>query len=216
MPCRISRPVLQKRHSGPRHRYCFAPCERRSFGDRSGRIQGLVVIPSVQELLWSSFWLGRGSVSLCSLPRLLRARQSRPADRWSPGDSRSLVFDLGGMVCPLRADGSCDDRGRRDPLSCPRASLRLLERNPWLASELAIGRPDLPRRFDDGGLVDVNHVLASVLASLSAVDIAMAERIVTMREHIGSYDSTADVEIVLDLPPTQLDQARELMIFRRE
>jgi hypothetical protein len=94
-------------------------------------------------------------------------------------------------------------------------SLRMLERNPRLASELGIGRPDLPRRFDDGGLVDVNHVPAMVLASLPGIDEALAEKIVTMREHLGSFDSSADVEIVLNLPPTRLDQARDFMIFRQ-
>ncbi len=93
-------------------------------------------------------------------------------------------------------------------------SLRMLERDPKLSSELGIGRPDLPRRFDDGGLVDVNHVPASVLTTLPGIDVTLAEEIVRMREHLGSFDSTADVEIVLNLPPTQLDQARELMIFR--
>jgi hypothetical protein len=94
-------------------------------------------------------------------------------------------------------------------------SLRMVERNPKLASELGIGRPDLPRRFDDGGLVDVNHVPTPVLASLPGIDVTLAEQIVTMREHLGSFDSAADVEIVLNLPPTRLDQARELMIFRQ-
>ena len=34
-----------------------------------------------------------------------------------------------------------------------------------LAQELKIGRPDLPRDYDDGGLVDVNHVPAAILAA---------------------------------------------------
>jgi hypothetical protein len=35
--------------------------------------------------------------------------------------------------------------------------------DPALARELRIGRPDLPRQFDDGGLIDVNHVPEQVL-----------------------------------------------------
>ena len=42
---------------------------------------------------------------------------------------------------------------------------RLQQDNPVLAQELKIGRPDLPRGYDDGGLVDVNHVPAAILAS---------------------------------------------------
>jgi hypothetical protein len=35
-----------------------------------------------------------------------------------------------------------------------------------MAWELRIGRPDLPRVYDDGGLIDVNHVPPQVLATL--------------------------------------------------
>ena len=38
-----------------------------------------------------------------------------------------------------------------------RKAHRLFVTNSALADELRIGRPDLPRRFDDGGLIDVNH-----------------------------------------------------------
>jgi hypothetical protein len=34
---------------------------------------------------------------------------------------------------------------------------------PVLARELRIGRPDVPRQFDDGGLVDLNHAPVPVL-----------------------------------------------------
>ena len=37
----------------------------------------------------------------------------------------------------------------------------LLTDNPQLAKELNIGRPDLHSEFDDGGLIDVNHVSES-------------------------------------------------------
>src|SRR6266700_4115871 len=37
--------------------------------------------------------------------------------------------------------------------------------NRVLARELRIGRPDLPREYDDGGLVDVNHVPGDILTS---------------------------------------------------
>ena len=37
-------------------------------------------------------------------------------------------------------------------------SRKLLTDNPQLAKELNIGRPDLHSEFDDGGLIDVNHV----------------------------------------------------------
>jgi hypothetical protein len=44
-----------------------------------------------------------------------------------------------------------------------------------LAAELRIGRPDLPRHFDDGGLIDVNTVPAQVLSRLPGLRPEEAE-----------------------------------------
>ncbi|KAB2390310.1 BTAD domain-containing putative transcriptional regulator [Actinomadura montaniterrae] len=57
----------------------------------------------------------------------------------------------------------------------------LLRHHPEMARELGIGRPDLPRDFDDGGLVDVNAVPERVLASLPGVGPYHAKAIVTAR-----------------------------------
>jgi hypothetical protein len=57
--------------------------------------------------------------------------------------------------------------------------------DPALARELRIGRPDLPRQYDDGGLIDVNHVPAPALTMLSGVTPEIAERIVSIRDHVG-------------------------------
>ncbi|GAA4628258.1 hypothetical protein GCM10023196_043850 [Actinoallomurus vinaceus] len=51
-----------------------------------------------------------------------------------------------------------------------RCQARRAAQDPAMAWELRIGRPDLPRRFDDGGLVDVNHVPPQVLASLPGMN----------------------------------------------
>jgi hypothetical protein len=40
------------------------------------------------------------------------------------------------------------------------AARAIVARDAQLARELRIGRPDLPRQFDDGGLVDLNHAPA--------------------------------------------------------
>jgi DNA uptake protein ComE-like DNA-binding protein len=92
---------------------------------------------------------------------------------------------------------------------------RIVESNPQLASELAIGRPDLPRAFDDGGLIDVNSAPLAALSSLPGFDAELAERAIEVRESIGGFDSASDLEIVLDLPVTRLDGARDRMIFRQ-
>jgi hypothetical protein len=40
---------------------------------------------------------------------------------------------------------------------------QIVSQNPELARELMIGRPDLPRTYDDGGLIDANYAPVEVL-----------------------------------------------------
>jgi DNA uptake protein ComE-like DNA-binding protein len=87
--------------------------------------------------------------------------------------------------------------------------------NPSLAHELQIGRPDIPRRFDDGGLVDVNRVPLDCLAQLPGVDRSIAERITDVRDGIGGFSSIEDLSVTLGIHPHALDQAAGRMIFIR-
>ena len=64
---------------------------------------------------------------------------------------------------------------------------RLLHDHPETARQLAVGRPDLPRWFDDGGLVDVNQVPAAVLAELPGVSPETAHAVVAGREAHGPH-----------------------------
>ena len=50
--------------------------------------------------------------------------------------------------------------------------------DPALARSLGIGRPDLARGYDDGGLVDLNTASAPVIAQVCGLDAALAEAIV--------------------------------------
>jgi hypothetical protein len=95
-----------------------------------------------------------------------------------------------------------------------REALEIVRKNPVLATELRIGRPDLARSFDDGGLVDINHVPASVLAALPGMDAALAARIASTRAEVGGFSSVADVEVTLDLAPTALSAVKEVLICR--
>jgi hypothetical protein len=90
----------------------------------------------------------------------------------------------------------------------------LLARDPELAVELKVGRPDLPRAFDDGGLVDINRVPASWLAELPGLDERLARRITEVREEVGGFSSAADVEFTLTLAPGRLNEAESRLIFR--
>jgi len=100
--------------------------------------------------------------------------------------------------------------------------LRLRERareiiagNPTLAYELQIGRPDRHRRFDDGGLVDVNHVPLDYLVEVAGIDRPTAEMIAEVRDGIGGFTSVDDVSVTLGLHPHALDYAASRLIFIR-
>jgi hypothetical protein len=90
---------------------------------------------------------------------------------------------------------------------------KLARKDPALARELRIGRPDLPREYDDGGLVDVNHVPAAVLVSHLHLTAEQAAKVVSVRDQIARFDGPADLEAYADLPPERVDELSGLMIF---
>lgn len=82
-----------------------------------------------------------------------------------------------------------------------------------LARELRIGRPDLPRQFDDGGLVDLNHVPAPVIVDLLGLSQADAVQVIDARDRIGGFSSAEEVIAYTDLSPTVVDGLRERLVF---
>ncbi len=88
----------------------------------------------------------------------------------------------------------------------------LLATQPAVARELGIGRPDLPGA-DDYGLIDVNHAPAQALTRLPAVTESLAAHIVETRTQTGGFSSAEELGLLLDLPPTALDQMRDMAIF---
>ena len=82
-----------------------------------------------------------------------------------------------------------------------------------LARELRIGRPDLPREYDDGGLIDVNHVPWRTLTVLSGVTPEIAEGIASLRERLGPFSSAEELVATADLHPDLLPEIKEYGIF---
>jgi DNA-binding SARP family transcriptional activator len=72
-------------------------------------------------------------------------------------------------------------------------ALTLLHHYPHIARELRIGRPDLARVFNDGGLVDVNAVPEHILAALPGVSVPQAQQIVSRRQDVGGFGSVGDL-----------------------
>jgi DNA uptake protein ComE-like DNA-binding protein len=95
-----------------------------------------------------------------------------------------------------------------------RREARKLQRdNPVLAQELKIGRPDLPRDYDDGGLVDVNHVPAAVLASRLGLAPAEVAAVTAARDQLGRFSSIDELSVYANLPPDRLDGLRDWLLF---
>jgi hypothetical protein len=85
--------------------------------------------------------------------------------------------------------------------------------DPALARELRIGRPDLPRQFNDGGLVDVNHVPNQVLAERLGLSPAEAARVVEARERLGGFSSAAELCVFAEVPDATIDPVQERLVF---
>jgi hypothetical protein len=90
---------------------------------------------------------------------------------------------------------------------------KLVTDDPGLALDLCIGRPDLPRVYDDGGLVDVNHAPSQVLALLPGMTDELVERIVRLRSEQGTFVSAEELALVAELPPDVVPGLSEYGIF---
>jgi hypothetical protein len=94
------------------------------------------------------------------------------------------------------------------------AARELVLRDPALADELKIGRPDLNRDFVDGGLIDVNAVPLWVLETTPGITSAIAKRIVEERTRRDGFKSSADLVVYADVPSEVVDQLGDILLFR--
>ena len=91
---------------------------------------------------------------------------------------------------------------------------RLVVDDPALARELGIGRPELRRGYDDGGLVDINTAPAEVIAGVCQIDRSVADSIVAGRAaRGGGYFNVGELLVDVGLPPHLQDQVRERAVF---
>jgi hypothetical protein len=126
---------------------------------------------------------------------------------------RRRVFD------PHGVDGTAGNEAAIESVRRSRV-LRLRARelagnDAALARELRIGRPDLPRRYDDGGLVDINRAPAAVLATLPGVTPELADRIEQVRAEAGGFVSAEELSALAGLPPELTSELAEYGLFLR-
>jgi hypothetical protein len=85
----------------------------------------------------------------------------------------------------------------------------IVQRDPQMARELHIGRPDLRRAYDDGGLVDLNHAPPQAIAAVCGIDPAVATLITAARARGIPFASVDDVLAVVDVPYPLWDRIRD-------
>jgi DNA uptake protein ComE-like DNA-binding protein len=138
----------------------------------------------------------------------------------------SITVDPHGVVLfngrPAGASVAAPRRGDANAQAIAAANLRRdlrrrareqAAQDPLLARELRIGRPDLPRQYDDGGLVDLNHAPPAALTVLTGLTPQIAERIVSTREHVGRFSSAEDLVATVGLHPDLTPELKEYGIF---
>jgi hypothetical protein len=84
---------------------------------------------------------------------------------------------------------------------------KLATDDPLIARDLRVGRPDLQRHYDDGGLVDLNNAPADAIASVCGLDADTAEAIVDIRATVGGFAAVEDVGAVV--PFGAMDRVRD-------
>ena len=90
---------------------------------------------------------------------------------------------------------------------------QLAAKDPTLARTMGIGRPDLPRTVDDGGLLDLNAIPADRLGPLAGLSADDAARVAGARQEAGPFVSVDELAVWAELPDATLDLLRERAIF---
>ena len=91
--------------------------------------------------------------------------------------------------------------------------LEIVVRDPDLARDMNIGRPDLHRNYDDAGLLDLNTVPSSVLVQHAGMTPEEAEKVVAARERLGGLSSVDDLVIFADTNPETAERLKDRAVF---
>jgi len=89
----------------------------------------------------------------------------------------------------------------------------LIAQDPSLAREMRVGRPDIPRGFTDGGLLDLNAMPAEALITMANLRPDQARQVIVTREHLGRLSSVDDLVVHAGLEPHTAEELREQAVF---
>jgi hypothetical protein len=187
------------------------------FGVGPGFLYAAIRARSVAYAIYGAVWL---AVCLAGLVLTLVYPEDSNGDQfgsflmvmtWFVGCGQAFAL-RNQYVRRVRARDASPIVRARERLEQRDEARRIAARDPRLALEMGIGRPDRGTA-GDGGLIDVNHVPEKVLLRLPGVDRELARRIVTTRREVRGFSSLEDMGTVLDLPPDLVEEMRELALF---
>jgi hypothetical protein len=124
----------------------------------------------------------------------------------------SAGFRGAALYRPLETRDSAVLRAARHRVRRRRAARLLARRHPARAARLGIGRPDLQQSYDDGGLVDINHVPDLALAEQLGMTQQEIDALHAARQHLGSFTSAAELSVYAKLPAHRVDELRDFII----
>ncbi|MFD7652843.1 helix-hairpin-helix domain-containing protein [Actinosynnema sp. NPDC059797] len=185
-----------------------------------------------------ALWRSTALYAAASIALVLIMPSSQGESAASPADARSTIGALGaiaimvaaciqlsgirrdvyGLPHPVRPPSQPPQPWAADPAVTAALALRtrreearaLVARDPALARDLRIGRPDLPRQYDDGGLVDINTAPPSVIAQCCGLDDRAAEQIERARhQHPLPFQSVDELLVFAELDVSAWDLIRE-------
>lgn len=90
---------------------------------------------------------------------------------------------------------------------------QLVEKDRSLATSMHVGRPDLARDYDDGGLVDINSIPLTALSQHGGLSHAEATQVVEVRRQLGRFVSMDEVLAYVDLPEATATRLRDVAVF---
>jgi hypothetical protein len=124
----------------------------------------------------------------------------------------SAGFCGAAMYRPLETRDTAVLRAARHRVRRRRAARRLARRHPRRAARLRIGRPDLQRSYDDGGLVDINHAPDVALADQLGMTQQEMDALHEARRQLGNFSSAAELSVYAKLPAHRVDELRDFVI----
>jgi DNA uptake protein ComE-like DNA-binding protein len=176
-------------------------------------------LPPVAAAALAIMLVGGGVEAIAFAPWIARHVRALDPDASRPMRSaaaRRHVGDLIGDMEVSERESIAHDPAVRTAIrqrERRRVAREIAAEDPDLAANLRIGRPDLRRTFDDGGLIDVNHVKERVFRTLPGIDAAAADRIVRARERFDGLRSPADLVVHADLPNEVVEALGDRLMF---